>query len=308
MKTKKPPKKNLFLKHLQPYVAVKLGCKTRWNLGALEKDFRGGGHAGTLNARQNLINLIAGAGGNFPAEPGFVHAHAGRLRRGDGTGYVGWKDFGTHDAAIRYLERYFGLIACSSALPLVATGSKLTRTSQESRKGRTFVAATGTTTVSGLNVPVGRSTKDLESIGFLNLAAWAIVDAEKLKDVGDDPEAWASLIGSQRALYAFCLDQKVLYIGKTARSVAKRFVGYRKPGKTRATNWKCHRAIRKLLKQEEKVRILVFPDTSLLHWGAFGINLAAGLEDALVAHFNPDLNGKITTSMDDEKLAEAGNS
>ena len=300
-------KRTLFIKHLEPYVAVKLNCETRWNLGALEKSYLGG-HPGTLNAKKELIDLIAAAGGNFPAEPGFQLSHNGQLRRRVGTGYFGWKDFGTYAAAIRYLEQYFELIECSSALPLVAPGSELTRPSQGSGKDKRGAAATATTTVSGLSAAVGRSTKDLEGIGFLNLAQWKILNEKKLQDVGDDPEAWKGLIGSKRALYAFCLGEQVLYIGKTARSVAKRFVGYRDPGKTQETNKKCHREIRKLLKQQKTVRILVFPDTSLLHWAAFKINLAAGLEDALVAHFDPKLNGKITTSIDDEQLAEAGNS
>jgi len=301
-------KPKLFIKNLRTYDAVKLNCEKHRNLGAVEKNYLGGGHPGTLNVTQDLIDLIAHAGGNFPAEHGFQPADHGQIRRGGGTPYIGWKDFGTHAAAIRYLERYFVLIECPTTLPLVNHGPEPRRSSQGSVKDNRGAAATATTAVSGLSAVVGRSTKDLEGIGFLNLAQWKILNEKKMQDVGDDPEAWKALIGSERALYAFCLGEQVLYIGKTARSVAKRFVGYRDPGKTQATNKKCHREIRKLLEHGKTVRILVFPDTSLLRWASFKINLAAGLEDALVAHFDPKLNGKITTSMDDEQQAEAGKS
>jgi hypothetical protein len=304
--TNSQPKPKLFIKHLLPYDAVKLNCETRWNLGTLEKYYLGGGHPGTLNATQKLIDLIADAGGKFPAEPGYVVAHDGQMRRGAGTGYIGWKDFGTHAAAIRYLERYFEIGECSPALLLVAPGPEPTRPSQGSGKARRGAAAALITAVSGSSAGVGRSTKDLEGMGFLNLAQWQILNEKKLQDVGDDTEAWKVLIGSERALYAFCLGEQVLYIGKTARSVAKRFVGYRDPGKTQTTNKRCHREIRRLREQQKTVRILVFPDTSQLQWSAFRINLAAGLEDALVAHFDPFLNGKITTSLDDEQQVEGG--
>lgn len=304
------PKPKLFIKHLLPYDAVKLNCETRWNLGTLEKYYLGGGHPGTLNATQKLIDLIADAGGNFPAEPGYVLAHDGQIRRGAGTGYIGWKDFGTYAAAIKYLERYFELGECSPALPLGAPGPEPTRPSQGSGKARRGAAAALITAVCGSSAGVGSSTNDLEKMGFMNLAKWTILNEKKLQDVGDDPEPWKALIGSERALYAFCLGEQVLYIGKTARSVTKRFVGYRDPGKTQATNKKCHHKIRELLVQHKTVRILVFPDTSQLQWSIFKINLAAGLEDALVAHFKPMLNGKngkyVTTSTDDEQQVEGG--
>ena len=292
-------KKKLWIKLLQPYYAVKLDCETRRNLGALEKEYSGAGHSGTLNVTQKLIDMIAAAGGNFLAEQGFVPANNGQIRRGAGTGYIGWKDFGTHAAALRYLGRYFELGEClPDSLPAPQAQPK--RAIAVSGRARQVA------TTSDSNTNSGSATKDLELLGFLNLAQWKVLDDKKLQDVGDDPATWKGLIAMKCALYAFCDRDEVLYIGKTARSVAKRFMGYRDPGKTQATNRKCHEHIRKLWKIKHTVRILVFPDTSLLQWSAFKINLAAGLEDALVAHFDPLLNGKMTTTMDDEQQVERG--
>lgn len=132
----------------------------------------------------------------------------------------------------------------------------------------------------------------LLKIGFENVAQWEVVDGRKLKDVGDDAEVWEALKEPKNALYAFCADDEVLYIGKTARSLEKRFTGYRDPGNTQATNRKCHDEIRRLIRSGKIVRILVLPDQTHLHWGEFRISLAAGMEDSLVERLQPRLNGK----------------
>ena len=314
MKTKKhftvtgAPKPKLYIKKLPSYDAVKLDCALRWNLGALEKRNDGG----ILNAGKKLIKLIAQAGGNFVAEPGFVPAQNGRMRRGAGTGYVGWKNFASRAAAIRYLEQYFVILGCAEDDTTGATSPKKKPSQAPSgKRERASLVSLG----SGSNSSAGhgRPRSDLERMGFQNLGQWKInaVNPAKLEDVGDDRAEWEALIAVKFALYAFCHGDEILYIGKTARSIDKRFVGYRDPGKTQATNWKCHNGIRELLNRDETVRILVFPDNSCLQWDNFRINLAAGLEDALVAHFDPVLNGKkgkkgkpTTTTEDDEQWAE----
>ena len=301
-------KQKLFICKLQPYDALKLNCETRWNLGALEKSFLGGGYPGTLNAKIGLIDLIRTAGGDFAAEPGFVPARNGMLRRGAGTSYIGWKDFLNRAAAIKYLEQYFDLSECSEDDPPVGSISKMKPPKNRvDPKGRSdSISATIATVSSSVH---GRSKSDLERLGFLNLGQWESQRPTRLKDIGDDAECWKELIQKERALYAFCHGEEVLYIGKTARSVTKRFVGYRSPGKRQTTNQKCHDRIQKLLGKNKTVRILVFPDTSKLQWDDFRINLAAGLEDALVAHFKPVLNGGnsgklITATAEDEQRAE----
>jgi len=132
--------------------------------------------------------------------------------------------------------------------------------------------------------------KELLQIGMEDAAQWISV-GNKLKHVGESADHWRYLTAIPNSLYAFACDGKVLYIGKTTKSLTKRFVGYCDPGNGRATNWKCHQAIRKLLQNRKSVRILVLPQTVPLKWGDYPINLAAGLEDALVVAFKPSWNG-----------------
>jgi len=131
---------------------------------------------------------------------------------------------------------------------------------------------------------------ELLHIGMEDAAEW-IVDGEKLKHMGDSDPHWHYLTAIPNSLYAFACDGEVLYIGKTTKTLSKRFVGYCDPGNGRATNWKCHQAIRLLLHNRKSVRILVLPQIVPLKWGDYPINLAAGLEDALVVAFKPAWNG-----------------
>jgi hypothetical protein len=147
---------------------------------------------------------------------------------------------------------------------------------------------------------------DLLAIGLEDAARWQ-TDGKKLKHVGDKSANWQRLTAIPNCLYAFCCEDDVLYIGKTTKTLAKRFVGYCDPGNGRATNWKCHQKIRSLLQEGKNVRIFVLPSHSHLSWGGFEINLAAGLEDALVKAFKPPWNGSnkhllTETTINEEEL------
>ena len=149
---------------------------------------------------------------------------------------------------------------------------------------------------------------DLLAVGLEDAARWQI-DGKKLKHVGDNKANWQRLASIPNCLYAFFCGDDVLYIGKTTKTLSKRFVGYCDPGNGRATNWKCHQKIRALLHADKSVRILVLPSHSHLSWGGFEINLAAGLEDALVKAFNPPWNGSnkhplTETTSNEEELSK----
>jgi len=132
--------------------------------------------------------------------------------------------------------------------------------------------------------------KELLQIGMEDAAQW-IPDGNKIKHVGDSAAHWRFLTAIPNSLYAFACDGEVLYIGKTTKTLSKRFAGYCDPRNGRATNEKCHQAIKKLLQKGKSVRILVLPQIFPLKWGDYPINLAAGLEDALVEAFKPQWNG-----------------
>jgi len=50
---------------------------------------------------------------------------------------------------------------------------------------------------------------------------------------------------------------------------------------------------------------MVLPDETNLQWGSFRINLAAGLEDALVEALRPELNGKGANRVTESEQLEA---
>ena len=92
-------------------------------------------------------------------------------------------------------------------------------------------------------------------------------------------------------LYAFVNDGDVLYVGKTVRTLAVRMSNYRRPGKTQSTNISNHGRIQALLDAGDPVDILSLPDSGLMHYGKFHLNLAAGLEDSIIRTLDPPWNG-----------------
>jgi len=272
----------LFLKRMSYYIAIKDNCDVWSNLGLIGVGSKTA-DTGVLDAKQSLCDLISQRGGNFTAEPGFVPSLKGRTSYGNGSGYSGWKNFGIQNAALRYLEQYFNLVECDDKIELPFKVSKAVKKSKNQDLANFGEKSRASSVTNKVQV--------LAEIGFKDAAQWAIVDDRRIQDLGDDAEEWQNCKEAKNALYAFCVGAEVLYVGKTARTLENRFLGYRDPGKTQATNRKCHDEIRKYLKAKQTVRIMVFPDEMHLKWGDFRINLAAGLEDALIAYLKPRLNG-----------------
>ncbi|MDP2517951.1 GIY-YIG nuclease family protein [Shimia thalassica] len=129
-------------------------------------------------------------------------------------------------------------------------------------------------------------------IGFVEVGKWISVEEELAYETPRDAARYAqALMRQPNALYAFLHDENILYIGKTTRSLHKRFQGYRRPGKSQRTNIRCNKKIRELLAKGLSVRILGFVPITHFHYGDFEINLAAGLEDSLIRTINPPWNG-----------------
>ncbi len=106
------------------------------------------------------------------------------------------------------------------------------------------------------------------------------------------------------ALYAFVCGGSVLYLGKTSINIASRFVGYKKPAKKQSTNIKCHNGILECIKQNKSVEILTLSGVSQLRWGEFELNIAAGLEDSLIAELDPPWNGKAGKPVTESAMIE----
>ncbi|MHB1421895.1 MAG: GIY-YIG nuclease family protein [Gemmataceae bacterium] len=108
----------------------------------------------------------------------------------------------------------------------------------------------------------------------------------------------------QNILYAFVSDGEVMYVGKTRNRLYTRMSGYRNPGPSQCTNVRNNARIRALLQKGAAVDILALPDNGLLHYGQFHFNLAAGLEDSLIAEISPSWNGSATSPAGATSLSE----
>lgn len=126
----------------------------------------------------------------------------------------------------------------------------------------------------------------LLQIGFQVVGHWMLSEGEpklQLDRMQDETNV----------LYAFVVDGEVKYVGKTTQPLRSRMYGYLKPGPTQSTNIKNRANIKSVLEQGRIVQILVLCDNGLHHYGDFHINLAAALEDDLIAKLNPDWNGRL---------------
>lgn len=139
----------------------------------------------------------------------------------------------------------------------------------------------------------------LLNIGFKKVGYWELNDG-KLRCTLE------KMMHVKNVLYAFICNGTVKYIGKTLQPLKKRMSGYQNPGKTQRTNIKNHQNILEILKQEEAVDIFALPDNGLLHYGSFHLNLAAGLEDALIHQLAPAWNNTgSSTSQKRQKTMES---
>ena len=81
-----------------------------------------------------------------------------------------------------------------------------------------------------------------------------------------------------------------MYIGKTTQKLKKRMYGYQNPGPSQSTNIRNNANIKSILASGTPVELYALPDNGLLHFGAFHLNLAAGLEDSINKELRPKWN------------------
>lgn len=123
----------------------------------------------------------------------------------------------------------------------------------------------------------------LIDIGFRPVGQWTMQD-------GGIRISLAELSHVSNILYAFVAHDEVLYVGKTTKTLKARMYGYQNPGPTQSTNIIGNSLISEMLNSGQTVQVLALPDNGLLHFGIFHLNLAAGLEDSIVATLKPKWN------------------
>jgi len=132
-----------------------------------------------------------------------------------------------------------------------------------------------------LQMSESESIGKLTRIGFEAVGEWFLeggVLRYRLSKYGE----------ARKILYAFVSNGRVLYVGKSVRALAQRLNGYMKPGRTQSTNIKNHQHIQDVLRQGKEVKIFVFaPAEDEIVYRGVPLNLAAGLEDSLIAELQP---------------------
>jgi len=123
----------------------------------------------------------------------------------------------------------------------------------------------------------------LINIGFRKIGSWA-------RSQDGIEFSLSKPADTRNILQSFVSEGIVLYVGKTTQTLGKRIYGYHNPGPTQSTNIKGNKRIKSLLADGKEVDIYALPDNGLLYFGAFHINLAAGLEDSIVKTLNPIWN------------------
>ncbi|MCH8945219.1 MAG: GIY-YIG nuclease family protein [Proteobacteria bacterium] len=123
----------------------------------------------------------------------------------------------------------------------------------------------------------------LKKVGFRRVGRWVMgeerpeyeLDAEKM---------------TYNVLYSFVSGTEILYIGKTTIPLKQRMYQYQRPGPSQRTNIRVNAEISELLNKGSKVDILALPDPGDMEYKGFHLNLAAGLEDSLIAELKPKWN------------------
>lgn len=96
----------------------------------------------------------------------------------------------------------------------------------------------------------------------------------------------------REVVYAFTVEEQVLYIGYTDRGAHRRFNAYQYPDKKRpsCTDARINLLLKDCLKRQRRVRIFLWFDLALAEIGDFRVNHCASLEKTLIRDINPPWN------------------
>lgn len=131
--------------------------------------------------------------------------------------------------------------------------------------------------------PPGESLKKILSMGFERVGRW-FWDGEDLNFELTQHQSEKDI------LYAFVVDGEVKYLGKSIQALHKRIYLYKNCGPSQRTNIRVRDKLRGCLKNGSQVLIYAFVQKIPLMYQNIPINLAAGLEDNLIATIRPEWN------------------
>lgn len=116
--------------------------------------------------------------------------------------------------------------------------------------------------------------------GFLFLGEW---------QPGDDGFVLDARAPTDGGVYAFVVDDVVMYVGLTQRGLRGRLDAYRRGHERQRTNARVKTLILEALSRGKRVKVLIaVPEAQ--SWGGLPVNTAAGLEAGLIAKIQPPWN------------------
>lgn len=131
----------------------------------------------------------------------------------------------------------------------------------------------------------------LIEIGFARIGAWVLKEGSLSFEIDN------AFANERNVLYAFSDDGHLAYIGKTTLPLRDRLQRYKTPPKSSAngasTNIKNNGKIRECLSSGRSVEIYLMRHALKLEHFGFALNVAAGLEDSLLAALRPPWNGSV---------------
>ena len=125
------------------------------------------------------------------------------------------------------------------------------------------------------------NVSQLINAGFKETASWQLSTEGKLELPHNLPKT--------DGVYAFVMDQTVLYIGVATENLSKRLYFYSRPGKSQLTNIRINRLIRDQLEMNGTILIYTAspPD---FDWNGLPVDGDAGLELGLIQKLSPAWN------------------
>ena len=127
------------------------------------------------------------------------------------------------------------------------------------------------------------AVESLVRLGFVAAGVW-VLDGATLRPILH--------LHAERlpCLYAFAVKDEVRYVGKSRRTLGKRLANYTRPGPSQSTNVKVNAHIRANIEVGRIVAIYALVDWEPFEYNGLPVNVAAGIEDEIVARMHPAWN------------------
>ena len=135
----------------------------------------------------------------------------------------------------------------------------------------------------------------IQEIGFTQTGKWIIEGSIISFDIQEK-------INSKNSLYAFIIEEEVMYVGKTTNWFLNRMKGYSKPGPSQNTNIRINKNIIEAIEKKHRVFVYVLPESNLLKYGSFSLSITEGLEHSIISDINPEWNIQGKTKKEKKKV------